>query len=110
MFYSNYDYAIQSDLKEKNNQDAFRVLGFILAQERLFQMEIVRRVSSGRLSEIFGSKTLETDKFFRMLGINKRAEDAANKFMLNTDELWKKSMLAYVDGINHFIETKNLGE
>ena len=41
-----------------------------------------------------------------MLGINKRAEDAAQQFMLNTDEPWKKAMLAYVDGINHFIETK----
>jgi penicillin amidase len=90
----------------QNEEDVFRVLGYVHAKERLFQMEIVRRVSSGRLSEIFGSKTLETDKFFRMLGINKRAEDAAKKFMLNTDEPWKKSMLAYVDGVNHFIETK----
>ncbi len=90
----------------QNEEDVFRFLGYVHAKERLFQMEIVRRVSSGRLSEIFGNKTLETDKFFRMLGINKRAEDAAKQFMLNTDEPWKKSMLAYVDGINHFIETK----
>ena len=90
----------------QSEEDVFRVLGYLHAKERLFQMEIVRRVSSGRLSEIFGSKTLETDKFFRMLGINRRAEDAARKFMINTDAPWKKSMLAYVDGINHFIETK----
>src|SRR4051794_32503167 len=42
--------------------DVFRVLGFLHAKERLFQMELIKRVSSGRLSEIFGSKTLETDK------------------------------------------------
>src|SRR4051812_7071036 len=52
----------------QNEEDVFRVLGYLHAKERLFQMDLVRRVSSGRLSEIFGNRTLETDKFFRMLG------------------------------------------
>src|SRR5688572_8268974 len=55
-----------------NEEDVFRVLGYLHAKERLFQMELIRRLSSGRLSEVFGSKTLEADKFFRTLGLNKR--------------------------------------
>jgi penicillin amidase len=90
----------------QNENDVFRVLGYLHAKERLFQMELIRRVSAGRLSEIFGSKTLEADKFFRMLGINRRAVQAENRFMNDTDEPWKKCMLAYINGINHYIETK----
>jgi penicillin amidase len=90
----------------QKEEDVFRVLGYLHAKERLFQMELARRVSSGRLSEIFGSKTLEADKFFRMLGINRRASESYREFMVNTDPAWKKDMLAYVDGVNHYIETK----
>ena len=90
----------------QNEQDVFCVLGYLHAKERLFQMELVRRVSSGRLSEVFGNKTLEADKFFRMLGLNHRAEESAKAFMLNTDTIWKQDMLAYVDGINDYIEKR----
>ena len=88
----------------RNEQDVFCVLGYLHAKERLFQMELVRRVSSGRLSEVFGNKTLEADKFFRMLGLNRRAEESAKAFMQNTDAIWKKDMLAYLNGINEYIE------
>ena len=90
----------------QNEQDIFFVLGYLHAKERLFQMEVVRRVSAGRLSEIFGNKTLEADKFFRMLGLNRRAEESEKSFMLNTDSIWKKDMLAYLDGINDYIEKR----
>ena len=88
----------------KREEDVFCVLGYLHAKERLFQMELIRRVSSGRLSEVFGNKTIEADKFFRTLGLNRRAEESAKLFMQNTDPLWKKDMLAYLDGINQYIE------
>src|SRR5215203_7021095 len=53
-----------------NEEDVFRALGYVHAQERLFQMELIRRVGAGRLSELFGSVTLDADRFFRMLGLN----------------------------------------
>ena len=89
-----------------SEKDVFRVLGYLHAKERLFQMELIRRVSSGRLSEIFGSKTLETDKFFRMLGIDKRAQESERTFMQNTNVQWKQDVLAYVEGVNEFIEKR----
>ena len=90
----------------KNEEDVFRVLGYIHAKERLFQMDMIRRVSAGRLSEIFGSKTLEADKFFRMLGINRRADESAKAFMQNTNVPWKKDVLAYIAGVNQYIEKR----
>ena len=44
--------------------DAMRALGWVQAQDRLWQMELLRRVAAGRLSEIFGEVTVDTDKFF----------------------------------------------
>ena len=90
----------------QNEEDVFCVLGYLHAKERLFQMELIRRLSSGRLSEIFGNKTLEADKFFRMLGLNHRADEEEKTFMQNTDTIWKKDVLAYVNGINEYIEKR----
>ena len=54
----------------QNEMDAFRSLGYVHAQDRLWQMEVLRRIGTGRLSEIFGSKMLNTDKFLLSLGID----------------------------------------
>ena len=43
----------------ENREDAFRLLGFLHARDRLFQMELMRRKSTGRLAEIFGSKAVD---------------------------------------------------
>lgn len=87
-------------------EDVFRVLGYMHGKERLFQMELIRRAVSGRLSELFGSKTLETDKFFRTLGFNKRAEISVRDFEQSADSAWKKDALAYIEGINNYIDTR----
>src|SRR5579863_831450 len=52
-----------------NDRDAAFALGFVHAQDRLFQMDILRRVGAGRLSEWFGTRTLGTDRFLRTLGL-----------------------------------------
>ncbi len=91
----------------ENSTDVFRALGYIHAQDRLFQMELVRRVASGRLSEIFGSSMIQTDQFFRMLGFNKQAEKLAKEFDQDDDEEWKTEARAYVDGINEYVEKRN---
>ena len=46
------------------SKDAMVALGYVHAQDRLWQMELMRRIAPGRLSEIFGSVTLKNDKFF----------------------------------------------
>jgi penicillin G amidase len=87
----------------KNEEDVYRTLGYLQAQDRLLQMDLVRRASSGRLSEIFGKQTVDIDKFFRMLGISQHAEWSAEEFMKHPDEPWVKNALTFLDGVNDYI-------
>ena len=85
-----------------NNEDAFRVLGYVHAQDRLWQMELLRRVAKGGLSEVFGPDLVKTDKFFLSLGIDEHTnETLAN---LDMDSEMVKLSQAYLDGINQFID------
>src|SRR5688572_6077700 len=87
-----------------NEEDVFRALGYVHAQERLFQMELIKRVGSGRLSELFGSGTLDVDKFFRMLGLAQHAEWSAREFSKQQDKTFYKNAIAYISGINQYID------
>lgn len=87
-----------------NETDTYRAFGYLVAQERLFQMEMIRRVSSGRLSEILGSSMLEVDRFFRMLDINAHADSSVRKYFSSNDLPYQQATLAYLDGINQYIE------
>ena len=86
----------------QNELDARRALGYINAQDRLWQMELIRRISAGRLSELFGEKLVRNDKLFSSLGI----EEAAKKTIENLDTESKayKEAMAYLDGVNQFIK------
>src|SRR5690606_15551117 len=57
-----------------NEADAYFALGFVHAQDRLFQMEMQRRVGAGRLAEAIGPAGLSTDRFMRLLGIHRLVE------------------------------------
>lgn len=86
----------------ENQEDAYRALGYAHANDRLWQMEVLRRIAPGRLSEIFGPALIPTDKLFIGLGIDeasKKAVDEVNK----ESEAYKLSM-AYLDGINQFLD------
>lgn len=90
-----------------NQHDAYMALGYVHAQERLFQMEMMRRVASGRLSEILGKDLVETDKFFRALGLKKAAKESAKAdFKVNNDITM--SAKAYLKGVNQYIKTGGL--
>lgn len=89
-----------------NEKDVFMALGYVEAQDRLFQMELIRRAAGGRLSEIFGNKTLDIDRFFRMLGLNRKAEKEAGDFASMQDSAWSAPALAYLEGLNQFIREK----
>jgi penicillin amidase len=85
-----------------NAKDAMVALGYVHAQDRLWQMELMRRIAPGRLSEIFGSVALKNDKFFAGLGI----EEASDKAIANLDKNSPgyQLTLAYLDGINQYID------
>lgn len=74
--------------------------GFLTARDRLWQMELFRRVASGRLSELFGGATLETDRFLRTLGMAEAAARQAEALDAREEALLR----AYADGVNATLE------
>lgn len=83
--------------------DAYFALGFVHAQDRLWQMEMNRRIGSGRLSEILGPATLDADKFLRTLGV-RRVVEATLKH-LNSDAL--SQLDAYAAGVNAYLAQRS---
>jgi penicillin G amidase len=86
-------------------EDAYYALGYVHAQDRLFQMEMLRRAAGGRLSEILGADLVKVDKLFRTLSLNKFAKEQAKKFLSADTAAFQRSTFAYQKGINHFINT-----
>ena len=86
----------------ENEADAQRVLGYVHAQERLWQMELMRRIAPGKLSEIFGSVMLKNDKFFATSGIEESSERAIATLDKNSETY--KLTVSYLDGINQYID------
>lgn len=101
------DYGIPH-IYAQNNEDAYFALGFAVAQERLFQMEMVRRLIAGRLAEFLGEGLVKTDTYFRTLGLRKEAERLANIHVSERKTNLQKEWHAYMDGVNHFIKTETL--
>jgi penicillin amidase len=85
-----------------SRKDAMVTLGYLHAQDRLWQMELMRRIAPGRLSEMFGSVALKNDKFFAGLGIEEASAKAIESLDKNS-EVYLLS-LAYLEGVNQFIE------
>ena len=86
----------------QNEEDAFATLGYVHAQDRLWQMELVKRIAPGRLSEILGKELLPTDKFFATLGIEEASEKAIAK--IDKNSMPYKLAMAYINGVNQYIE------
>jgi penicillin amidase len=85
----------------RNTHDLIFAQGYVHAQDRLWQMELNRRAASGRLSEISGRSTLETDRFLRTIGLRRAAEAEVQR--LSPDA---KAMLErYAAGVNAFLDT-----
>ncbi|MBN2007786.1 penicillin acylase family protein [candidate division KSB1 bacterium] len=89
-----------------NDDDVFFALGYVTAQDRLWQMDIFRRTAQGTLSEIFGEKTIASDRLFRVLGLNR----IAILLGANMSEDSRRMLQNYVNGINTYIlgNLKNL--
>lgn len=85
-----------------SEKDAMTALGYVHAQERLWQMELLRRIAPGKLSEIFGSVALKNDKFFAGIGIDEASAKAIAKLDKNSPSY--QLTMAYLDGINQYLE------
>src|SRR6478672_993405 len=86
-----------------NPHDLFMAQGYVHAQERMWQMEVSRRIGAGRLSELFGSSTLQKDRYIRTLGWRVAAQRDLEAMSDDT----KAILNAYADGVNAWIDEHN---
>jgi penicillin amidase len=84
----------------RNTHDLYFAQGYVVASDRLFQIDFFLRLGSGRLSELFGDSTLSLDRFIRTLGWNR----AAPRLMAQWDDLAMEIAHAFVDGTRAWIE------
>jgi penicillin amidase len=83
----------------QSERDAHFALGFVHAQDRLWQMEMNRRTAAGRLAEALGPRALRADRFLRTLGLRRVAQ--ANLAHLDDDT--RRHLDAYAAGVNAFL-------
>ena len=91
----------------QNMEDAYKTLGYVHAQDRLFQMDLTRRIGSGRLSELFGKDLIKVDRMFRTLGISRKSKEDLPRVLKDKSSDQYKIIMAYIEGINAFIEKGN---
>ncbi len=87
-------------VKAANEPDLYRALGYVHAQDRLFQMDMMRRLARGELAEVLGPKVVKLDRLFRTLGLHDHADKVVAGMDLKSPSA--VAQLAYLDGINQF--------
>lgn len=87
----------------KSETDAWFALGFAHAQDRLWQMEINRRLPAGRLAEILGPAAAGTDRFMRTLGVRRNAEAIWQNMAPDTQQV----LQAYASGVNAYLQSRS---
>jgi penicillin amidase len=98
-----YDERGVPHIRADNEADLYRALGYVHAQDRLFQMEMVRRLANGELAELLGPELLPTDRLFRTLGLREHAK--ASVAAMDMDSPAAQALTAYLDGVNQFQAT-----
>ena len=87
-----------------NEKDLYTAVGYTMAQDRLWQMDLLRRVTTGRLSEIFGADMVNADQLLRALRIPEKSE----KIIAQSSPEVIDALEAYCAGVNHYINTHPL--
>ncbi|ODB36262.1 hypothetical protein BB427_16155 [Pseudoalteromonas sp. BMB] len=90
-------------INASTDEDAFFALGYVHAQDRMWQMSFSVRLGQGRLSEIIGLDALNADKLMRTFGLYRAAENALESL----DEPARKSLSAYANGVNAWIDEQH---
>jgi penicillin G amidase len=91
-----FDQSAIPHIKANSPADALFALGYLHATERSWQLEMNRRIGSGRLSEILGKDTVAIDRFIRTLGIKRAAERQYDRYPAAAKHL----LQSYADGVN----------
>lgn len=95
-----------AQLYADTDADLLRAQGYVHAQERFFEMDVRRHVTSGRLSELFGEDGLETDKVIRTMGWRRVAEQELA--ILDTET--RAALASYAEGVNAYIDSHGTTE
>jgi penicillin amidase len=83
-------------------EDALVAQGFAMAQDRMFQLELLRHLASGRLSELAGASTLAQDRLFRTIGLRRIAE----RLLPRLDAGPRRTFEAFSRGIDAYLQTQ----
>ncbi len=83
----------------ENEEDLYRVTGYVMAEDRLWQMDLLRHVAQGRMSEILGEDMVKTDQLFRAL----RIEEKSLLILRRSEPEVLASLNAFSEGINQYI-------
>jgi len=86
-----------------SESDGYYTLGFLHAQERLFQMEVLRRAGAGKLAEIFGEELVLVDHFFRSINMEAHAISSSKKMRSSDNLNLKLTIDSYLNGVNEYI-------
>lgn len=89
-----------ANITASDPHDLFVAQGYVHAQERMWQMEVWRHISAGRLAELFGAGSLETDRFIRTLGWRQ----AAARDLAGLRQETQAILQAYADGVNAWLD------
>ncbi len=95
-----------ADLYASNAEDLFLAQGYVHAQDRFFEMDLRRHITSGRLAELFGASQLPTDRVIRTLGWRRVA--ARELPMLSSAD--RRYLDAYADGVNAYLSSQSVSE
>jgi len=87
----------------ETKRDAYFALGYVHAQDRLWQMDFLRRLGSGRLSEILGERLIGTDKYIRTLGLPR----VAAEIFENASPTARAALSVYADGVNAWLDARS---
>lgn len=85
----------------KSDEDLYCATGYCMAQDRLWQFDLIRRATTGELSEIFGEDMIDADQMLRML----RIPEKSREILKNSDENVINALDAFCDGVNQYIDT-----
>ncbi|HNX66105.1 MAG TPA: penicillin acylase family protein [Bacteroidales bacterium] len=85
-----------------NEHDLYLLTGYVSAQERLWQMDLIRHATRGRLSEIFGKDYVQTDLFMRSLNIHEKSK----RLVASADPEILSAIQAYAEGVNIWIDER----
>lgn len=100
-----YDSRAIPYIKAESDEDLYAAQGYVVARERMFQMDMLRRAAEGRIAQVFGITALPADRIMRTIGFERIAEDELHSLTPQA----KAAVEAYSRGVNAFIN-ENAGK